>query len=373
VIVAGVAGCGGSSSGDGESGASGDAAAAASAADEELATLYDGTNEQPPTSTSPVKPGAKIFVVGGDQSASATALAVESVVKAGDIAGWDVTTWDGKGQSTQQLAGIRTAVSQDADAIFMYAVDCASVQAGLQEAKAAGVIVVVAEAYDCSDVDPSAPSLFTHQVDYVMGKLPDFSKAWGAAQATYLISKLQGEVKLLNIVETDYRATVVQDEGFRARFDECESCEIVDTVEFTAQEFGPPLQQKIAQALLRNPDVNATLVAYDALLTGGVLGAIRDAGMTDKVMVAGGEGAPEAINLLKQGQVAAEFGIPTAWEGWAGAEAINRLLAGDEPQPSGIGIQVVDEENNLPEGDRYTSDVDFEGAYTTAFQQAAGK
>jgi ribose transport system substrate-binding protein len=346
---------------------------AVSAADKELQAFYAGTHQDPPATTSPVKPGAKVFVIGGDQSASATQLAVESVVKAGEIAGWDVSLWDGKGQSTQQLAGIRTAVSQGANAIFMYAVDCASVQAGLQEAKDAGIIVVTAQAFDCSEVDPSAPSLITHQVDYVAGGPTGFSKAWGAAQATYLISKLGGEVKLLNIVETDYRATVVQDEGFRARLEECGSCEILDTIEFTTQDFGPPLQQKVAQALQRNPDVNATLVAYDALLTGGVLGGIRDAGMTDKITVAGGEGAPEAVNLLKQGQVAAEFGIPTAWEGWAGADAINRLLAGDEPQPSGIGIQVVDLEHNMPEGDRFTSSVDFQGIYTEAFQQAAGK
>ncbi|MFI5706412.1 sugar ABC transporter substrate-binding protein [Kribbella sp. NPDC051620] len=366
-----LAGCGAASTAQG-SGNNAEAAKAAAAADAELQTLYKGTNATPPASTSPVRDGANVFVV-GDMAVSATAAAVASVVAAGKIAGWHVKTWDGKAQSSQQLAGIRTAVSQRADAIFVYGVDCAGVKPGLEEAKAAGIPVVAGQAYDCSDVAAGAPSLFTYRVDYVMGQLPSFSKAWGAAQATYLISKLKGDARVLNIVETDYQVTVVQSQGFEARLAQCGSCKIVDTVKFTAAEFGPPLQQKIAQALLRHPDANATSVPYDAVLTGGVLGAIRDAGGVGKVLVAGGEGQPEGISLVRSGEVAAEFGTSTPWEGWAAAEAINRLLAGAKPQPSGIGIQVVDKEHNLPAAGGFTSSVDFEGIYTKAFRDAVAK
>ena len=40
---------------------------------------------------------------------------------------------------------------------------------------------------------------------------------------------------------------------------QCPGCEVVE-VEITISDYGPPLQQKMEQALLQHPDIDAVLV-----------------------------------------------------------------------------------------------------------------
>ena len=54
------------------------------------------------------------------------------------------------------------------------------------------------------------------------------------------------------------------------------------------------------------------------------------------------------------------------WSGWAGVDALIRVLNGDKVEPAGIGLQVIDADNNMPaEGQpfAYNPVVDFASAY----------
>lgn len=361
-----VAGCGGSGSSAGSSGG-GAANAYGKTAQAELARLYKGTYTPPPATSPKPAAGKSVYLIGTDMAFSATSNAINGAAAAAKALGWSTTVVNGKSDPSQMLAGVRQAITAHANAIFLYAIDCPTVQAGLESARQAGIKVVAAESYDCSELQPGAPSLFDYVTQYSEGKLVDWGRAWGASQATVIAAKTGGRAKVINLVEPDFRATVIQDQGFRAQLATCKSCQIVDTLRFVATDVGPKLQQQIQQALLQHPEANATLVPYDAVATTALVGALRAAGRQGKLVVAGGEGTPEGVNLLRQGIVSSETGIPTAWEGWAAMDNLNRLFDGAPTAPTGLGIQVIDKDHNLPASGGFTSPVDFASAYRKAW------
>lgn len=55
------------------------------------------------------------------------------------------------------------------------------------------------------------------------------------------------------------------------------------------------------------------------------------------------------------------------WEGYAGIDAINRLLNDEEPVSSGIGQQLFDADHNTPEDGPYVPPFDYEAAYLEAW------
>lgn len=333
--------------------------------DEQLAALYEGTYEAP--SGGPVDPpeDKNIWVISTGQEIETAQAASTAMEEAGDTLGWDVTIFDGQFDSARQLSGIEQAIADEADGIVLLYVDCAPVKAGIQQARGADVAVVGIESQDCD------PSLENHVVKYVDDK--DFADwvahDFGGTQAAWVIAKTEGQAKTIVTVQTDlFTTAVTYDPGITDEFAKCETCEIVETIEFVGTEFGPPLQRKIEQALNEHPDANSFIAAYDAVLTGGGgAAALRASGRLDEIEIMGGEGSTPGIELIHENAgMDACSGIPTAWEGYGAMMGLARIFADQDPNEgnSGIGAQVCDEENNLPpEGQSYEAPIDFVAEY----------
>jgi ribose transport system substrate-binding protein len=109
--------------------------------------------------------------------------------------------------------------------------------------------------------------------------------------------------------------------------------------------------------------------SYDDLMTGGGAAAIRASGRSEQLQVIAGTGFPANNELIRknQGQDAA-YGIDYTYETWAAADLLNRFLAGKEAVPSGVGVQVYDQEHGLPK-DTYKAPITgFEEQYTRMWQ-----
>jgi ribose transport system substrate-binding protein len=354
--------------GDGEDG--GDASGKASSSDvakyeRELEGLYKGTYEEP--SGGPVAPpkGKNVWVISTGQAIEAAVNVSKGMEEAGRALDWDVTVFDGRFDSTRQLAGIEQALADEAEGIVLVYIDCPPIKAALQQAKAAGVPVVGIQSQECE------PALENHVIRY--GDHRDFatylSHGFGGTQAKWVIAKTKGEAKTIVTAETDlYSTRVTYDPGITAEFAKCESCEIVDTVEFVGSELGPPLQQKIEQSLNQHPEANSFIAAYDAVMTaGGGAAALRASGRLDDLEVMGGEGSKPGIELIHdRAGVDACTGTPTGWEGYAAMMSLARIFAGQDPErgDSGIGEQVCDTDHNLPpKGEGYQAPIDYVAAY----------
>lgn len=351
---------------DGSGGAGGKASSADVARyDRELKALYKGTYEEP--SGGPVKPpeGKNIWVISTGQTIEAAINASAAIEEAGKTLNWDVNVFDGRFDSSRQIAGIEQALADGADGIVLIYIDCPPVRAALQQAEAAGVVVVGIQSQECE------PALESHVIRYARHR--DFvtylSHGFGGTQAKWVIAKTKGEAKTIVTAETDlYSTRVTYDPGITDAFAECETCEIVDTVEFVGSEFGPALQQKIEQSLNQHPEANSFIAAYDAVMTGGGgAAALRASGRLDGIVSMGGEGSKPGIELIyDRAGMDACTGTPTGWEGYAAMMSLARIFAGQDPErgDSGIGEQVCDLKHNLPpKGEGYRAPIDYVAAY----------
>lgn len=357
-----LAACGGEESGGTVEKASG---ADVARYEGELRALYEGTYQRP--SGGPVKPpnGKNVWVISTGQSIEAAINAAAAMEEAGETLGWDVSVFDGRFDSNRQISGVEQALTDGADGIVLIYVDCPPIRSALQRAKAAGTVVVGIQSQECE------PPLLDHVIRYADHR--DFveylSHGFGGTQAKWVIAKTKGEAKTIVTAQTDlYSTRVTYDPGITEEFEKCDTCEIVDTVEFVGSEFGPPLQQKIEQSLNQHPDANSFIAAYDAVMTGGGgAAALRASGRLDEIEVMGGEGSKPGIELIyDRAGMDACTGTPTGWEGYEAMMSLARIFAGQDPErgDSGIGEQVCDLDHNLPpRGEGYRAPIDYVAAY----------
>lgn len=364
MLTLAITGCGGGGSGatggvSEESSSTGNAEVARAKA--ELATLYKGTAKSPETKGPAPKPGQNVWAISVGYGAVASKLAVEAFKEGAEELDWKVTLRDGKFEPSVWLSEIREAVRANADAIFLETIDCGSVKAGLEEAKKAGIIIIASSSHDCE------PAFFSGEVDYVEGSYPDWLGAAGEAQSVWAIAQTDAKAKVLLVYENDINALVGMNARAKKRLEECTSCEIVGEVTFTGAELGPPLQQKVEQALLQYPDTTVVNGNYDAAVELGVAAAVRASGKD--ISVLGLEGQPNNIELVRKGEQAMGVGYGFGWYGYAAVDGIVRLEGGESSAgESGIGIQVYDAEHNLPpSGKPYEPSVDYRKAYREAW------
>lgn len=354
-----VAGCGGNG---GEEDAGGGAADITQKAESKLRKLYEGTYHEPPGGAPAPAKDKSIWVITVGIQLESVKHAAEGFAEAAGLLGWDVEIVDGRFDPTKWLAGVRDAILADPDGIWIFAFDCSSVRAGLEEAKRAGIPVVISAGADCK------PSLVDHVTGYAQGSFSDFNFAFGEAQAWWVIAKTDGEAKVILFKETDIQTTIEIAEGVERVLELCSTCEILEVVEFTGAEVGPKLQEKAEQALLQNPDANVVVPTFEGPITGGVGAAVRAAEASGRdLIMTGGEGFTANVQLAHEGLQDMGVGYVGGWEGWLGVDAFLRIFAGEEPiEKTGLGVQVWDRQHNLPaKGESYNDNppIDFKEAY----------
>ncbi len=360
-----VTACGGGSSssstggGTTEGGSSGNSEAETAKA--ELAKLYKGELGKPASTGPAPEAGKNVWAIVPSFEIAGSKLAVDEFKAGAEEVGWDVTVREGKFSPSEELSEVREAVRLGADAIWLEAIECEAVKAGLLEAQKAGVVVVASNAFDCKQ------PLFTAETEYEPGDITAYAKRAGEAQAIWAIAETDAEAKVLLVYENDIQATRILNEAAKQRLEKCATCEIVGEVAITGAEYGPPLQQKVEQALLKYPETTIVNGNLDAIVENGVAAAVRSSGK--QLPVLGFEGEPNNVEMIRNGEQAMTGTYPFGWAAYSAVDAINRLLAGEkEVGNSGAGIQVIDAKHNLPaKGETYQPPVDYKKYYREAW------
>lgn len=371
---------------DGEAGGSGDGLN--TGAKEAVDTAYEGSFGTPPGESPDPAPGQNIWFI--TSSAQITDFSEDGyLVDAAEQMGWDLTLFDGQFNTDTMVSGLRQAVADQADGVIVFTIDCALVKAGFEDVVDAGIPIVAFESVDCDQSvtkdgtieDTGDQGLFDAVVTYddpvEDGKLLTYVEflqaAYARNQALAMIEGTDGSARVIKIKQTDYQSTLATDRGFEDTLAEhCADCEVVETVKITGADFGPPLQDKVAQAIAQHPEANAVYGIYDAVVLNAAP-AVMASGRNDDIFVMGGEGSTALVELIAADRgVDAGSGYPVRWEAWASLDAMNRLLAGESPDgvgfPSGIGVQAFDRDRNLPgKGGRFDGPVDFDAAYLEAW------
>jgi len=322
-----------------------------------------GTETKPPASGPKAVAGKSIYVISCGQAVPGCSLQTNAAVDAGKTLGWNVTLVDGAfGANDGYNKGIRQAIAAHANGIILVSIDCNMVTQPLREAKSAGLKVIGQNSFPCAD----DPSLMT-PVSYSSGtpSLASFGQAEGIAQADYIIAKTDGKAKILNFRFVDNTFAIQITKGFDSEIAKCTGCS-VKPADIALSDYGTPsgFSRKVSSALLGAGDVDAVRVPFDSFITGGVGQAVVNAGKAANTLVIGSEGFEANLNLIreKRGQSAA-IASDQQWIGWGSADAMNRVFAGGEPAPAGIGFKLIDADHSLPPSGDYHSAVDFKSAY----------
>ena len=322
-----------------------------------------GTHEEPATSGPKPEPGKKVALISCGQTVTACAGATAGAKEAAEAIGWRPTVFDAQYDFGRAATGVRQAIAAKADAVFVYYIDCQYLRSPLEQAKAAGIPVVGVESLDCSETEDGGPQLFSATLQYAEGSYLDWVDAWAKAQAQYAIAKLDGKANMILIADDSLEGSKRVVSSVKQTFADCSECEL-EVVTFPIARFGK-LQSISQSALLENPKANAMMGAYESIMLSGGTAAVRSSGRELEVSI--GEGTSAGMDALRSGQATYGAGLPVEWEGWAGIDALVRLLADEKPQSSGIGVQLFDEERNVPPKGGYVPPIDFRAAYRTAW------
>jgi ribose transport system substrate-binding protein len=386
-----VAGCGGGDSSTGSSTAAETTATEAATgaettggeetadfmaeAEKELAADYKGRFTKPPTGAPKPKSGVNIWLISCGEASQGCSEPIAAAKKASEKLGWKPTVIDGNfGIGDAYNSGIRQAISAGAEVIITVGVNCDQAKSGYQAAKAAGIVVIGADSYDCPDPQVEAgPALLSAETQFT----PDFKTAGetseerGRAKADWIIVHTEGEAKVIN---TDFAALTggrYEDIGFEEELKKCTTCEVVKKIEYTPTDTSNGvLKQGWASALTQYPEANAGVNTSDGIIIqDGLAQALQSAGRTKTFALVGGEGYAPNVELIRsENGESAATPFDSNWLAWGSVDTAIRIMAGEEAVPEGMGIQVIDKEHNLPEeGQAYHAPVDFEAAYEKAW------
>jgi ribose transport system substrate-binding protein len=306
---------------------------------------YVGTDRPLPKTGPKAVKGKSGWVMPCSAAAAGCEGPAQAAVQAGTALGWKMTLVDGKLDPNVYNSQIRAAIAAKADAIILIAVDCSLTEASLQAAHRAGVKVYGVYSLDCNQAGGTGKPLFDAQISFGNESYPGYINSYGKAIADYVIAKTDGKAKVIMMREDDTAVVRLANDSFENELKKCTSC-VLTTVNFSGQDLvGGQLQTKTTAALTQHPEANVVMAPYDASIGPAVAQAKAQG---HKLILTGVEGLAANIALIKSGTQDMISGMPSQWIGWAGADGLNRLFAGDPQADAGIGIQIIDATHPVP-------------------------
>lgn len=307
-----------------------------------------------PDSSPPIQSEKSLVLVTCSLASEGCAQPAHGAKDAAEAVGWEVKIIDGKDTADTQNAAVRQALALNPDGLITFAINPESIQGSLEEAKRQGVKVI------------ASSSAKSDLVDY--SDIPNES-TWrerGSLLADYAIVKNEGQVKALVLHDTGFDFLEVQYRAFLDRLSECDTCEVLDDQTFTFADLAtsvPRLSQQMAQ---RSPDFNTFYIDYDYAVPSALQG-LRSVGVEDKIVL-GSDGTSAAIELIRSdGGQTATTAYALGWIGWADIDAMNRLFAGESPEPAAeaLSVKLIDHDVTTEQDIEglWGGDADFKAAY----------
>jgi ribose transport system substrate-binding protein len=311
--------------------------------------------------------GKNVWVISALEQVHNLAVLTRQMKEAGGALGWTVSVCDGRNNENGAWAGcVRQAVAAKADGIVLESVDCAPVKAALAEARRAGTKIVGLTAFDCDDPqqgggEPMFDAGATF--DSTVPSTAEFFRQQGKLRADWIIAGSQGTAKVLHVRFRGVALGEYLAEGFTKEIATCEGCSVAGTVDITPQDV-PLIRQKFESALVKLPQVNAVAVDVDFMLTAGIQQALVAANRPG-LLAAGGECSQDSLATVRTGRgVRMCIGSSLGWQAYSAADALNRVFAGEQPVPSGLGWSIVTKDQNMPqEGAEFEGSTDYRAAY----------
>jgi ribose transport system substrate-binding protein len=329
-----------------------------------------------PKSTPKWKRGEKIWIISCDQTLVGCSLPAQSTQQAAKFVGWKVTIFDGKSNPALYAQGVNQAIAAHADAIVLDSTDCNFVKAPLDQARRAHIIIFGYDVVDCSDPGAGGGRRMLDFTALPKGykTYPQFIRDWGRMKADYLIAKTNGHAKVITSSERDILSIDYEGQAIRSELAKCSGCKLVANVDFTLADYANDgVFKKFQTALTEHPEANATAALYDNEVLGAIAPALQAAGRARNFIVAGGEGYPANLQLMRadRGETAA-FAIDITDVGYTIVDNLIRLFAHKKTVDEAVAVLLVDKQHNLGRIGRYYNGFFPYAKYYTSLWRKAG-
>ena len=229
---------------------------------------------------------------------------------------------------SDQVDEIMDLVARRVDGLIVSALDgtAPDIDVAIQEAIDANIPVVAVD----QDI-PGSQVACTVRSDSLKG---------GELAARYLVERLGGQGQVILIAP---QLPVLRVQGVRDVLDECPDCGIVfEAVGDWSRESG---ERAMREALAACPDARGVFAANDPMAH-GALDAIRAAGKTGEMVVAGYDGLAETFRAIYDGTMAATVDQAPYRVGGLAIEMIMSVLKGESVPPLVLTeVQLVTADN----------------------------
>ena len=256
-------------------------------------------------------------------------------------AGVKLKTCSGEANPSATAACVNQAVNARAGAVIVDAIPIAVAAQAFEAAKASNIPVLV------TDQDPPPPGvpgavkgIGDSKLAYTLNAL-DLQKA----AADWIIADSNGNANVLVSELTDSPSTQAWiEKGALGEFRTyCPGCKTtLSKINIASLQLVP---SKTSSDLLRNQDANYVLAEFDATLQPIQAGA-QTAGFAKKVKAVSSSGLLGPLQQIKSGGfVHADVGIDYAYQGWAIADEVFRMMLGQPPAVEKVPNRLFTKEN----------------------------
>jgi len=277
--------------------------------------------------------GATVYYVPITLQSPQFAVTQKAFTEALEALGASVQVCDGQGTPTAVSACIDQGRDAKAAAIVTDAVAYGVAGNSLDAAQAAGIPVVISNQVPNADHPDSA----------TLANIPAGGTAQAVSLAQWVTVDSDGTADLLANIGQDGPAPAVFFAAAQEVYDqECPDCVIVENGVSSANF--PQIAPSTQSALLANPDTDYVYSQFAQYLQ-PTLGGIQGAGMAGKVKVLAGSVQLDDLEAVADGSLTAAAGQASAFQGWVDADAVLRLVNGDDLPEYTIPTRLFTSEN----------------------------
>ncbi|MFT4183926.1 MAG: sugar ABC transporter substrate-binding protein [Rhizobium sp.] len=241
--------------------------------------------------------------------------------------GFTLDVWDNQLKVDQWIQGVSQAINGKYDAIDLTGgLNAEVLGPQLAEARAAGLKISTTHLYDVTqEAHPST--------DY--SAKVDFSGA-GRLLAAWAYAATEGKPNVVIITSSDVLPSIPFVKAIQDQLKEyCPTCK-QKVIDVPVSEWATKIQPGTQSALLADPTVNYIIPIYDSMAQ-FVVPALRVTNTLGVVGVAGFNGTPFILDMLREGQVSMDVGESLGWAGYAAVDNIMRMMCG-QPQPAKLNV-----------------------------------
>ena len=260
-------------------------------------------------------------------------LMYNSFVQAASLLGWKVIPCDGAGVPATMAACMSTLIADHPVAIVNDGIPQSLIAAGLQQAKAAGIILI----YTSGTLAPGSQSIYSGTNLYDAGyTTPD--QQMGVSLAQYVVKQLANTSGPKQMIDQTFPVAewgVVRNNGLLSVLNSSNSgIKIVASPQADSANLVQGTNSSISALLTQYPNTKVIWITFDGTV-GGAAQALQakypGASFPKAPMLVTFYADPQTDQLIRQGVVTAAANDQLQWCSWVAVDQLAQLLARKTP------------------------------------------